>query len=447
MTWLRMLIDAVLALGLVGALCFVFAADSKRPHGRSGDASLTITVEEERVGSPRDEDRQEAVEVRPEPSAPVVNARPLRLAVTTGGIAEFDYDRMGRLLDLLGEGYRYETVPLEALERPSLFDRFDIIFLTCSICPRHWFSSERPPRPGIRPNTQEPDLDPRMMALVGRNFRDFLAAGGTLYVSDQHWEVLVGTFPEFFPGITVTTPRRGSQQVLTANVDDEGLRGLLGPTTRIWFDQPGWYPSSMSGQDVRNMLSASYQDLQGRPAAGTLLSRASVGQGTLIYTSFHMERQDEDASEKDLGLLKHLVFATVTAREASEVARTLADEGFKSRKTTSGGFEAPTKKTRVSGQFDKQGSSLLTTSDLPEITQTHRTTKRGPLRFVLQFRNEGAHLRLNVVGPDRRKRSKEGTSTLTIDVRDAPEGEWTYTVTALKLPYPAFPFTLTVGER
>jgi hypothetical protein len=32
-------------------------------------------------------------------------------------------------------------------------------------------------------------------------------------------------------------------------------------------------------------------------------------------------------------------------------------------------------------------------------------------------------------------------------VPDAAAGEWTYTVTALKLPYPNFPFTVRIGEK
>ena len=72
------------------------------------------------------------------------------------------------------------------------------------------------------------------------------------------------------------------------------------------------------------------------------------------------------------------------------------------------------------------------------------------LPFVLNlpslgFANQGARLRLSVRGPDGKAREQEGTSTLTVDVPDAAPGDWTYTVIALKVPYPNFPFTLTVG--
>ena len=34
---------------------------------------------------------------------------------------------------------------------------------------------------------------------------------------------------------------------------------------------------------------------------------------------------------------------------------------------------------------------------------------------------------------------------MKLKVANAPAGEWRYTVTALRLPFPNFPFTLTVG--
>jgi hypothetical protein len=64
----------------------------------------------------------------------------------------------------------------------------------------------------------------------------------------------------------------------------------------------------------------------------------------------------------------------------------------------------------------------------------------------LSFADQGAHLKLTVRGPDGANFEDEGTSTFSIDVSDAAPGNWTYTVTALKLPHQEFPFTLTVGN-
>jgi hypothetical protein len=56
-------------------------------------------------------------------------------------------------------------------------------------------------------------------------------------------------------------------------------------------------------------------------------------------------------------------------------------------------------------------------------------------------------LYLEIIGPDGRKFDKEGASTIKIDVTDAGVGAWKYTVTAKKVPYENFPFTLTVWQK
>jgi len=50
------------------------------------------------------------------------------------------------------------------------------------------------------------------------------------------------------------------------------------------------------------------------------------------------------------------------------------------------------------------------------------------------------------VAPDGAKFAREGTSTFVVEVENAAAGNWRYTVTALSVPYPNFPFTLAVGE-
>ena len=107
----------------------------------------------------------------------------------------------------------------------------------------------------------------------------------------------------------------------------------------------------------------------------------------------------------------------------------------------------------VNAQLDKSGftpqrSNLLSTPGLQTTEpKTFTNKKAGDLRFVLGFRNEGAKLKLNITSPDGKKFSKVSESTLVVDVADAVAGDWTYTVTAVSLPYANFPFTVTVGEK
>ena len=81
------------------------------------------------------------------------------------------------------------------------------------------------------------------------------------------------------------------------------------------------------------------------------------------------------------------------------------------------------------------------------MTRSWQCAKAGSAQFVLGFQNQGAVLKLTVVGPGGRKFEQQGTSTFQIDVPDATVGEWRYTVTAVKVPYANFPFTLTIGEK
>jgi hypothetical protein len=81
------------------------------------------------------------------------------------------------------------------------------------------------------------------------------------------------------------------------------------------------------------------------------------------------------------------------------------------------------------------------------VVKVYRATKNGDLQFVLGFQNLGAKLKLTIVGPDGKRLEKEGVETITIDVRDAAVGDWTYTVTAIKIPNENFPFTVTVGQK
>ena len=79
------------------------------------------------------------------------------------------------------------------------------------------------------------------------------------------------------------------------------------------------------------------------------------------------------------------------------------------------------------------------------MTRTYEHTRSGGLVFTLGFEARGAKLRLEVDSPDGRHLMKDGGSTLTIDVPDAVPGTWKYTAKPDSLPYPNFPFTMSVG--
>ena len=321
--------------------------------------------------------------------------KPLRLAVSH--TKKNVWDDMGRLLDHLGAGYKYQTVAMSDLYDAKTYDKFDVLFLTCS--------SE--------------GNDPA----VADNLRRFVAQGGTLYASDWRFLVVAQAFPDFINSKVVN---EGNVQKLTADVVDPGLADVLG-TAKIplEFNLDQWKTAAFGGDRVKVLMKASrYLTQQNEWAAAPLLVKFAFDKGTVIFTSFHNEAQNSEIEQK---LLKYLVFSAVTAQIENEIHQTM-----------------------LQGGFSPQKSNLLTPPRARRNSAMCMRRKRpAPCRFVLGFQeqpSQAARLRLTVISPDGKKREEEGTSTIVIEAPSAAAGQWRYTVTALSVPYPDFPFTLTVGE-
>jgi hypothetical protein len=153
-----------------------------------------------------------------------------------------------------------------------------------------------------------------------------------------------------------------------------------------------------------------------------LLVKFPFGEGAVIFTSFHNEKQN---SETETELLKYLVFIAMTARVEMQVRKTMIEGGF-----------SPAKESLLNVVPGKR-----------QFTRTYTCEQPTDLQFVLAFEARGAELKLEVVGPQGKKLQKQGSSTFTIEVTNAAAGEWKYTVTALKVPYKNFPFNLSVGAK
>lgn len=310
------------------------------------------------------------------------------------------WDDMGKLLRELGEGYRnFDEISADNIRSdPRRLDDYDVLFLTCA--------------PGGK------ELKDALVAFVSR--------GGTLYASDWRYDAVANAFPEFVDRNTVGS---GCAQELKADVVDPSLREVLGDDKlHLRFELSGWKTAAFAGPRVTTLLRGDFRkerfpnDRVGAPASAPLLVKFTADKGTVIFTSFHNEKQNSETEKK---LLQYLVFSLVTAEVTSEVGAQISEGGF-----------AP------------QRSNLLSTpKENPSVTKTFTAKQTGPLRFALGFRNEGAKLRLHIRSPDGKQYTWTGESTVVLEVPRAVAGEWTYTVTALSLPYENFPFTVTVGEK
>jgi hypothetical protein len=370
---LRCAADLAVAAFLAVALLVVYQWDNRTEQTRSrpaADTDLTVTTEEQ----------TQVEELPPEP---------LKLAVTPAS-----FDDMGKLLDTLGAGFKYDVVEESKLEDPAVCQQYDVIFLTCA-------------------EAKTADSQEKLQA----SLRPFVNQGGTLYASDLRYDLLAAAFPEF---VDATAVAQGTKQDLQAEVLEPGLQAILGNELPLHFDLEGWRPAAFGGREVTVYLKGKFRTTAGVSIESPLLVKFPVGSGTVVFTSFHNEKQNNDA---EVQMLKYLVFTIVTAQVESKVTKTM-----------------------VSGGFSPQQQNLLSaTADHPSVTSKYEHQQAGDLQFALGFERQGAKLRLEVKSPDGKSFVQEGDATFTISVPAAGSGTWQYTVVAEKLPYPNFPFTLTVG--
>lgn len=391
----RLLIDAAVGVGLIIALAVIFALDTGSSSDRRG---LSVETGEGLFGEGA--------------GAATKPGRPLRLAVTPP-----EYDDMGKLLDTLGRGYRHTTVAFDDLLHADRLAEYDVVFLTCGGVPREWLADRL--RASGRGSSGVFRGRPEIVEMLHESLRRFVGRGGTLYASDWQFDLVAIAFPEL---VDRSRMGKGTVQTVEAQVVDAGLGRRLGATIGLRFDLPSWRPAAFSGPDVTTYLRGTYKLMDGQEKSGPLLVTFPYQEGTVVFTSFHNEAQN---TEMELELLRYLVFATVTAREEGRIKRTL-----------------------VRGGFSPKARNLLSASRGSEpVSETYRCRQSGTLQLVLGFEDQGARLRLSVLGPDGFRAEKTGSKTFSIEVPNAAAGKWQYTITPVEIPYQNFPFTLTIAEK
>jgi hypothetical protein len=390
--WLRVGVDVSAGVLLAAALLLIRWVDAPRPVPENSSNIQTLPITS---------------------TAPVASR--LRLAVTPK-----QYDDMGKLLDQLGSGFAYTQIPLESLEDGSKLADYDVVFFTCGTDDERWLTRTNLGKAN-RPGVPVAKWNEEVLDRIREALRAFVGRGGTLYASDWRLNLIHLCFPELFGGEGIF---EGTAQTVLADVVDDGLREYLGTSkVELNFDLPGWKPARFAAGKATIYLRGDYRpNTGGDHVTAPLLVKVPFERGTIIFTSFHNEKVN---TELETELLRFLVFAAVTAKE------TVAAQ-----------------KSMISGGFSPQKESLLSTSgEAQHVTSTYKNDKRRPLRFVLSFASQGARLALSVRGPNSETYQQEGASTFTVDVPDAAPGDWSYTVTPRKLPFPNFPFSLSVGGK
>lgn len=371
-----------------------------------------VTVYFLNLGSPKSIPTIITPEISTEPVPVIDHSPPLRMAVST-----VSYDDLGHTLTQIGPRFaNFKVVSLDDLLNPKTLDEIDILFLTCGVVPNSWAEKE------LGESTRKGTVSVRVKEEIYSRFCDNLATfvkrGGTLYASDLRLAAVQRAFPEManagFPG-------EGDVQSVKATVDPS-LSSLVGNEIDLNFDKEGWLPAAFNESKVDVLLKGQYKNVAGQMAQSPLLVRFQSGEGTVIFTSFHNEKQNSEVEQK---LLKALVFATILAKTQSSTTKTLVKGGFK-----------------------PVGNSMIGAATRSQaVTQTYRAAKAVTLKFSVGFETRGGTLKLTVVPPNGRKQEKQSSSSFDLEVECDQSGEWKYTIESIKSPSGDFPFTLTFGEK
>lgn len=463
-------VAAIVATGLIAA----GAADFHRrhPHGPSPvkDKSLPITILS---------------------LAQAGALRPLRLGVwpTKDG-----YDDIGVILKDMGQGYTYERLSWDDATKPAAaLEKFDVLFMPCP-----------GPQDGELSESAKKRVHDALRDYVSAGGTIYSSCLAWNEVADAFPNITGAEFRDREKRLGLKTKK----QEVTAEVVDAGMREEFGDTVTLAFDLGGWYPPQFRGDGVTEYLRGSFdlecdidiltadlnkkveprkaqllqeemrleqevKQLANAAKAGTidqqtlevrkerllrevrehdaakkafeteveqecealvavanresrisgpLLAKMPFGDGCIIFTAFHNGKQ---RSRGEVELLRYLVYTTVTAR-----------------------LEARTKEQLVEAGFTAARHDLVTRSPgSPERKGAYKCSRPGRLRFALGFNGEGVRLRLDLTSPDGRTAVHATIEPVVVEVRDAAAGDWTYTVTAERLPSDNFPFTITIAEK
>lgn len=315
-----------------------------------------------------------------------------KLAVTPRG-----YDDIGKVLEGMGTGYEYTPIEWEDLCEIERLCQFEVVFINCSgECESYAYRAKTA-------------------------IRRFVEQGGSLYASDWASCFVQSAFPERLS----FSERGGDEQNVVAKVMDAGLAELIGNSLELHFDLPGWKTIERVGNETRIYLRGSFSvDGGKREKDKPLLVSFDCGDGHVVYTAFHNEPQ---LSEKERLLLRFLVLKPITSKVAHGTRRRLITQRFSAEKENI-------------GTINQGATSPLYSYFVPDGMN---------LKFMLSWRESGANLLFSLYAPDNQLYQEKSldTSPIILTAPLAQSGNWQYQVKGVRVPYPNFPYVLTIGSQ
>lgn len=131
--------------------------------------------------------------------------------------------------------------------------------------------------------------------------RAYVAAGGSLYISDQAYDVAEALYPdavEFYGNdANPNAAQEGDAEEVAATIVDRTLEKIVGHTVTISYDLSSWavmesVPAPVDGGPVAETLVTGTVHAYGTTLPDVPLAvQITAGNGRVIYTTFHNEAQ------------------------------------------------------------------------------------------------------------------------------------------------------------
>ena len=303
------------------------------------------------------------------------------------------FDDIGAVLTSMGEGFKHESISWETLLHGKELDGSEVLFINCSgDC-----------EVNAATYTRE----------IASRIRNFVSRGGSLYVSDWAGAIINAAFSEI-----IQFDPNGIEHHYSCDIKDPGLREIIGKTIDIHFDLGSWWRIRKVDRSVRVYVTGG-RALDNIP----IVAGFSHGQGHVIYTSFHNEKQ-VSATEKKL--LEFLVLRPILADTAAS-----AEEEAKA-------------------QHCVPGMEIIATIDRKKCSNPYTYDPKGGegLLFILHWQ-KSATLKMNITDPGGTAIFSSDSShpPLKFEVPSTAGGRYACVVEAISVPHDKFPYVLTLATR
>ncbi len=204
-----------------------------------------------------------------------------QIAVISG-----QYDQIGRVLDDLGfvydgyDGYPENNGTRQLLGDLARMNEYDVIFMNCGSTIRGVFD------------------DPATREAIRSNIEEYVASGGHIYMSDWEYGYAELAFTDKIDFSGDDNARfdvlSGAAGYRGASVTDAELEAVLGEDrVTLNFDYPAWAVVEGVSADVRVYLRGDVELLRGGIKRDVpVLMAFEHGEGSVIYTSYHIHQND-----------------------------------------------------------------------------------------------------------------------------------------------------------